>query len=126
IKNCLQSKSSAPSKFIEDDSDSGKLTVLIAEDDIFNRQVLTKIVNRGGHKCIAVNNGLECLETYKNLGGKVDVIFMDYQMPSLDVLESTRLIRNYESIMKLDSTMIIGFTADENMKLKCIEAGLDD
>lgn len=127
IKHCLQSKSpGVPSKDSDEEVNSTKLTVLVAEDDIFNRQILTKIINTGGHTCIAVNNGLECLETYKNLGGKIDVIFMDYQMPSLNGLEATRLIRNYESVMNLDRTRIIGFTADEDMKQKCIGSGMDD
>lgn len=127
VGDCLQKNPTDADRIneVKPAGNGGKLTVLIAEDDIFNRKILSKIITRGGHTCMAVNNGLECFVTYKNLEGKIDVIFMDYQMPTLDGLEATKLIRNYESMLNLDRTKIIGFTASEDMKPKCIASGMD-
>lgn len=123
----IEGKEASSTHFDNNTSSSNqKLTVLIAEDDNLNRTLLSRIVEKAGHLCIPVNNGYECVETYKNLKGKVDLIFMDYQMPLLDGLEATKEIRKFELASSLKHSKIIGFTASENFKGKCLEAGMDD
>ena len=67
------------------------IKVLIAEDNVINQKVLTKVLNRAGVKDITVvDDGLKAV----NVSGRVtfDCIFMDMQMPVMDGIEACRLI----------------------------------
>lgn len=67
------------------------LHILLAEDNTFNRFFAKTILEKQGHTIVEVENGREVLE--KLTEESFDVILMDIQMPELDGLETTRLIR---------------------------------
>jgi len=78
--------------------------VLIVEDDPVNQILLKKLVQNEGLTVDVAHNGNEALE--KNLEN-FDMIFMDIHMPKMDGIETTKIIRNKNSRIK-----IIGFSAD--------------
>jgi len=115
IENELQSET--PS------SKHAKLKVLLAEDNIVNQKVAQYILEKLGCDADLAVNGKEAVHL---LSGKdYDVILMDIQMPEIDGLEATQLIR---SDPEMQQPYIIAMTANvmEDDRLQCIEAGMDD
>ena len=72
--------------------------ILIAEDNVMNQKVVTKILHKIGFRSTMANNGQEAVDIYVSaaLEGKpFDLILMDLQMPVMDGLMSTRKILEY-------------------------------
>ncbi|KAI0830016.1 hsp90-like protein [Hypoxylon sp. FL0890] len=75
---------------------SGKLQVLIAEDDPINMKILKKRLEKAGHQVYHAVNGEDCAAVYKERPATFDVILMDMQMPIVDGLTSTKMVRAFE------------------------------
>jgi PAS domain S-box-containing protein len=104
------------------------LRILLAEDNLTNQQITTRILTQMGHKVLAVANGEDALRAVRNEPGYgFDVILMDYNMPIMDGLEATRQIRSLEEETGLH-TPIIALTANTMVweRDACLEAGMDD
>jgi PAS domain S-box-containing protein len=101
---------------------SNKIKVLLTEDNEFNRLVATKTLNR--YNCVVTEaiNGLEAVEKLKK--ESFDVILMDLQMPLMDGIEATTIIRNQLQIV----TPIIALTANafKNEIENCMKMGMND
>ncbi len=86
------------------------LRILLAEDNEMNRTFLVHFVQRKGHEIVTAANGQEVLEVLKKTK-PFDLILMDVQMPELDGLDTTRIIRSGE-LEGVDPTIpIIALTA---------------
>ncbi|KAK0334160.1 hypothetical protein LTR59_009233 [Friedmanniomyces endolithicus] len=72
------------------------MRVLVAEDDPVNSRIIRKRLEKLGHEVLLTVNGEECSGTYGDKSGYFDIILMDMQMPIVDGLTSTKLIRSYE------------------------------
>jgi signal transduction histidine kinase/ligand-binding sensor domain-containing protein/CheY-like chemotaxis protein len=97
------------------------MNILIAEDNLINQKLITKIINKLGYNPQVVNNGNQVLEIIAH--DFFDIILMDVQMPELDGLETTRIIRKSE----LKQPYIIAMTASAMAedKAACIDAGMN-
>ena len=69
------------------------LHILVAEDNAVNRTLVTKLLEKRGHRIHAVENGREALAAIERHGDAFDVILMDVQMPEMGGLDATRAIR---------------------------------
>lgn len=98
--------------------------ILIAEDNIVNQKILQRMIEQLGYSSSIANNGKEAIESIKQ--NHVHAVLMDLQMPELDGLEATRLIRALGDAEK--KLPIIAITAHtlRGDKEKCLEAGMND
>jgi len=98
------------------------LSILIAEDNLMNQKIVGKILNKLGYEPKMTNNGKEVLEEVSNK--YYDVILMDVQMPEMDGLEATKMIR----VCLSNQPVIIAMTANtlQGDREECLRAGMDD
>ncbi|MCB1647781.1 MAG: response regulator, partial [Pseudomonadales bacterium] len=96
---------------------------LLAEDNLVNQKVAVGILRKLGITLDVVGNGKEAVELIQQR--KYDYVFMDVQMPEIDGLEATQLIRQMDSIQQ---PYIIAMTANamsEDRDL-CLDVGMND
>lgn len=74
------------------------LSVLVAEDDPINSRIIKKRLEKAGHDVYLTVNGEECASAYAEKEAFFDVVLMDMQMPSVDGLTSTKMIRSHEAV----------------------------
>jgi signal transduction histidine kinase/CheY-like chemotaxis protein len=72
------------------------MRVLVAEDDPVNSRIIKKRLEKIGHTVTLTVNGEECAAAFGETPRDFDVVLMDMQMPIVDGLTSTKLIRSYE------------------------------
>ncbi|KAJ5383598.1 hypothetical protein N7517_001509 [Penicillium concentricum] len=72
------------------------LHVLVAEDDPINSSIVQKRLEKFGHTVHMTSNGKECASAYKSNPTRFDAVLMDLQMPIVDGLGATQMIREYE------------------------------
>ncbi|HTR37215.1 MAG TPA: ATP-binding protein [Bryobacteraceae bacterium] len=97
--------------------------ILVVEDNLVNQKVVTAVLRKRGFSIELANDGQEALA---KLGRSpvFDLVLMDVQMPVLDGLEATRLIRKDQRWKKLP---IIAMTAHamNGDKERCLDAGMN-
>lgn len=98
------------------------LNVLIAEDSLVNQKLAVAMLNKMGHETTIANNGKEALEWIGST--EFDVVLMDIQMPIMDGLEATVLMRSQPGNRDLP---IIAMTANamRGDRETCLAAGMD-
>ena len=97
--------------------------VLLVEDNRINQMVATEILAFSGIEVDIAENGLQAIEKIKEKA--YDGVLMDMQMPELDGMEATRIIRKE---LGLKAIPIIAMTAHamEGDREMCLAAGMDD
>jgi len=68
------------------------LSILVAEDERVNRMVVERLFDKLGHATTCVESGEKALDILRN-GHRFDCVLMDIQMPGLDGVETTVIIR---------------------------------
>jgi len=98
-------------------------TVLVVEDNDLNQQVAKGLLEYNGATVTLANHGKEALDMLSR--ASFDCVLMDIQMPVMDGLEATRLIR---ANPQWSNALIIAVTAnaDQHHKDLCQTAGMDD
>ena len=118
---------SFPTDFKEISHDWKKYTILFAEDVEINREIVEITLSETGVNIVSVENGAEAVEQFSADADRFDLILMDVQMPVMDGLSATRLIRelNHDRAKKVP---IIAMTANafrEDIDI-CLEAGMNE
>ena len=89
----------------------GKI-LLLADDNDFNREISTELLQRAGFKVEEARNGQEAVEKVKvSVPGYYSAVLMDIQMPVLNGFEATRLIREIPDL-GLSQIPIVAVTAN--------------
>jgi CheY-like chemotaxis protein len=98
--------------------------VLLAEDNLVNRRLVTAILQKHGHTVDTVEDGRTAVEAVRT--GQYDVVLMDLQMPEMDGLEATTAIRSAE-MGSGRHLPIIALTAHamKGDREACLAAGMD-
>jgi CheY-like chemotaxis protein len=98
------------------------LRILIAEDNPVNQKIARKILGKLGYNPDIANHGKEAMEMVGQ--SAYDLILMDVQMPHMNGLEATRMIRTCLDLQPV----IIALTANamQGDRDECRQAGMDD
>ena len=96
--------------------------ILLAEDNLLNQQIATEILEDEGFVVEIANNGEEAVNMANQ--SQYDVVLMDMQMPVMDGLEATKIIRQKFSNNDLPILAMTANASDADRD-KCLEAGMD-
>ena len=124
------------SSMLEDKSAAAKqalpalygMSVLIAEDNPVNQIVLDGMLKKLQLERHFASNGKQAFEAYCKYNDSIDVILMDCEMPEVDGLVATEMIREFEITQNLVMVSIVALTAQtsEDAIQKSLDAGMND
>lgn len=100
-----------------------KKSILVAEDNPVNQKIVKRHLEKLGYNMILAQDGQQAIDLLHQHKSQIGLILMDCQMPVMNGLEATRIIRAEQS-----SIPIIALTAnhgDEDKQL-CLNAGMDN
>mgnify|MGYP000862509771 CR=1 FL=1 len=106
------------------ESTARTLRILVAEDNPVNQFLAKAILEKHGHVVDVVANGLEAIEALRT--APYDLVLMDIQMPEMDGMSATRIIR--KSPGPVAGIPIIALTANaiDGQRDEYMAAGMDD
>jgi len=116
-------KTPAPTPILT--SPNRRLSTLVVEDELINQQILLAILTKFGHKTTLASDGHTALKLLES--NVYDIILMDVQMPELDGIETTKIIRTSKQYAHVKNIPIVALTAyamtgDEE---KCLKSGMN-
>jgi signal transduction histidine kinase/CheY-like chemotaxis protein/HPt (histidine-containing phosphotransfer) domain-containing protein len=99
------------------------LRILVVEDNAVNQRVAVRLLERFGYRPAVAANGAEAVGAVSRL--PYDLVFMDVQMPVMDGIEATQLIRRLHP--GGGTPRIVAMTADvmNDDRERCTQAGMD-
>ena len=98
--------------------------VLVVEDDTGNRMVLRKQLDRLGLDTEGACDGREAVASAQR--ERWDLILMDCQMPLMDGMEATRLIRAHAGLNQTTPIVAVTANATQGYRQQCLDAGMTD
>jgi CheY-like chemotaxis protein len=124
----------------------------LAEDNPINQKLAKMMLTKAGYQVETADNGKKAVDKFISSSGKFDLIIMDMQMPEMDGIEATNLIRKWEeeniaqvsklkgeekvdlyaskieALPHMKRVPIVALTANaiKGDKEKCLESGMDD
>ena len=109
---------------MQPNGETGRPSILIAEDNLINQKVIERMVQKLGYRADLVGNGREALEALSRLS--YGLVFMDCQMPEMDGFEACREIRNRDIGGTRIPVVAITANAMKGDRERCLAAGMDD
>ncbi len=101
--------------------------ILLAEDNELNAEIASEILGEAGFEVEHAEDGIICVDMLnKHEAGYYDLVLMDVQMPNMDGIKATTVIRQLPDQAKA-KTPVIAMTANafEEDRKKCLEAGMN-
>lgn len=105
------------------DTASEKLRVLLAEDQPVNQKLMRAVMEQLGHDLTIANNGVEAVKAMRQ--ATFDLILMDIQMPELDGILTTKVIRSADADWSQIPIVALTAHAMESHRQSYISAGMD-
>ncbi|CAK0773523.1 hypothetical protein CCP3SC15_470020 [Gammaproteobacteria bacterium] len=99
--------------------------ILLVEDNPINQQIAIELLSDFGVSIDLAENGRKAVEWMQDRKGVYDAILMDIQMPEMDGLTATRLIRKQLGTQPLPIIAMTAHALDQERQ-RCREAGMDD
>ena len=100
------------------------LNILLAEDNLVNQKLATRMLEKRNHTVTVVANGKDALAALEK--NKFDLVLMDMQMPVMDGFEATAQLREQEkSTRKHQPVIAMTALAMNGDKERCLAAGMD-
>jgi CheY-like chemotaxis protein/HPt (histidine-containing phosphotransfer) domain-containing protein len=113
----------APSDGADNEAALAGARILLVEDNSFNQQIALEMLEEAGCAVCLAQNGLEALDLLAK--ATFDIVLMDVQMPVMDGLQATRLIRLDPRLAGL-RVLAMTATATSEDRERCMESGMDD
>ena len=100
--------------------------ILVVDDTSANRTVIERLLQRLGLQVSSASTGREAVDAVM-AGSAPDLVLMDLQMPEMDGLEATGLIRQWEASKGHGRMPIVALTAAafESDRERCLQGGMD-
>jgi two-component system, sensor histidine kinase RpfC len=105
------------------DAGARRLSVLVADDNPTNREVLGRILERAGHATTLVADGDLALDAME--AGQFDIVLLDRNMPGLSGLETLQAIRLMTRGRERLPVVMLSADVTLEAKKECLEAGAD-
>jgi two-component system, sensor histidine kinase len=102
------------------------LKILLAEDNLINQKVAMHALKQMNLKCDLATNGIEAIKLH--VTNNYNIILMDVQMPELDGIEASKIIRQKEKENAVEKpVVIVALTANafNEDKIRCLKAGMN-
>jgi signal transduction histidine kinase/DNA-binding response OmpR family regulator len=100
------------------------LHILLAEDNSINQKLAVRLLEKRGHHVVVAGNGREALSALEKRA--YDLVLMDVQMPEMDGLEATMLLREKEKVSgKYQEVVAMTALVMKGDRERCIAAGMD-
>ena len=100
------------------------LKILLAEDNLTNQKLATRILEKRNHSVTVVANGREALEALEM--DTFDLVLMDMQMPEMDGFEATTLLRDREKVTgRRQPVVAMTALAMNGDRERCLAVGMD-
>ena len=100
-----------------------RIRILVAEDNSINRELVVSMLTKQGYQLDAVENGKLAVERLER--EHFDLVLMDIQMPELDGLEATRMIRLSPGPNQRIPIIALTAHAMAGDEQRCLSAGMD-
>jgi signal transduction histidine kinase/ActR/RegA family two-component response regulator len=117
-------KPSAPRDFASLDPARRQLRVLLVDDNMVNQRLAARLLEKRGHIVVTAATGQEALDTLER--ERFDLVIMDVQMPDVDGLTATGIIREREKAsgghLPIVAMTAHAMTGDRE---RCLQAGMD-
>jgi CheY-like chemotaxis protein len=113
---------SGPKARPESPGPTRRLRVLLAEDNLVNQRVATRLLEREGHVVTLAANGAEAVAAFSQ--GEFDLVLMDVQMPEMDGLEATRRIRAAKNGDRVPIVALTAFAMKSDEE-RCLQAKMN-
>jgi len=97
-------------------------TILVVEDEEFNRIYFEELLNHLQCKVLVASNGLEAIDICKK-HNDIDLVLMDIKMPLMDGYETTQTIKKLRPNLPIIAQTAFAMLGDKN---KSLENGCDD
>jgi signal transduction histidine kinase/ActR/RegA family two-component response regulator len=103
---------------------SRRLNILLAEDNVVNQRLATRLLEKAGHAVTVAEDGKQALAILER--DRFDVVLMDVQMPEMSGLEATEAVRARER-QTGQHVPILAMTAHAMTgdRERCLAAGMD-
>jgi len=126
LDNAAQPERRETEKALQGQASLHPLRILLAEDEPTSRLSIEVMLRHLGHQIVTANNGKEVLALLH--GEDFDCILMDVQMPEMDGVTATRMIRAMTDLGEKSQIPVIALTAHamRGDREKFLEAGMDD
>jgi signal transduction histidine kinase/DNA-binding response OmpR family regulator len=100
------------------------LRILVAEDNVVNQRLVVRLLEKRGHRVVLAVDGRQALEALSQ--ESFDLVFMDVQMPEMDGLDATTIIREKEKKTGKHQPIVAltahAMTGDRD---RCLTVGMD-
>ncbi|MCS6781995.1 MAG: response regulator [Gloeomargarita sp. SKYBB_i_bin120] len=101
-----------------------KPTILVAEDSVYTRRIISSVLGQAGYDILACRDGQEAWETLLQNTDKVRLVLTDLEMPRLNGWELVQSIREHPATQGLPVVMLTSRTGDRHRQ-KAAQLGVN-
>ena len=100
------------------------MNIIVADDSMVVRSVVNKVIKSLGHHPMHAVHGGEVLDILENEGSEVDLILMDWNMPTMDGLEALKTIKKDTRFSSIPVIMLTSESDEKRIEM-AHKAGVD-